>query len=97
MVRKVVVSLPNNQVGVDLRQQGKNLTVEFLRSSLPEGLRRRLDVTDFGTPVQLITATQRVIVCACSSSRRGIGSIRLTRATTNSWWKCGRRKLISPN
>ena len=32
--------------------------VDFLRSSLPEGLRRKLDVTDFGTPVQTITATQ---------------------------------------
>ncbi|HPZ55810.1 type IV pilus secretin PilQ [Ottowia sp.] len=55
---RVVVDLANNQVGVDIRQQGQNLVVEFLRSSLPEGLRRRLDVTDFGTPVQTITAVQ---------------------------------------
>jgi type IV pilus assembly protein PilQ len=33
--------------------------VEFLKTSLPEGLRRRLDVTDFGTPVQLITTAQQ--------------------------------------
>jgi type IV pilus assembly protein PilQ len=33
--------------------------VEFLKSSLPENLRRRLDVTDFGTPVQSITTTQQ--------------------------------------
>jgi type IV pilus assembly protein PilQ len=32
--------------------------VEFLKSSLPEGLRRRLDVADFATPVQTITAQQ---------------------------------------
>lgn len=56
---RVVIALPNNQVGVDLRPQGKGLTVDFLRSSLPEGLRRRLDVADFGTPVQLITTTQQ--------------------------------------
>lgn len=56
---RVVVGLANNQVGVDLRQQGKSLIVEFMRSSLPEGLRRRLDVTDFGTPVQTITASQQ--------------------------------------
>jgi type IV pilus assembly protein PilQ len=43
---------------VDIRQQGQNLIVEFLRSTLPEGLRRRLDVTDFGTPVQTVTTTQ---------------------------------------
>jgi type IV pilus assembly protein PilQ len=55
---RVVVELPNNQVGVDIRQQGASLVVEFLRSSLPDSLRRRLDVTDFGTPVQTITTTQ---------------------------------------
>jgi len=55
---RVVVELGSSQVGVDIRQQGQNLVVEFLRTSLPEGLSRRLDVTDFGTPVQTITTTQ---------------------------------------
>ena len=55
---RVVVDLANNQVGVDIRQQGQTLVVEFLKTSLPEGLRRRLDVTDFGTPVQTVTTTQ---------------------------------------
>ena len=55
---KIVVSLSNNQVGVDIRQQGQSLVVEFMKSTLPEGLRRRLDVTDFGTPVQTITTFQ---------------------------------------
>lgn len=55
---RVVVDLANNQVGVDIRQQGQSLVVEFLKTSLPEGLRRRLDVTDFGTPVQTVTTTQ---------------------------------------
>ena len=55
---RVVVELASNQVGVDIRQQGKTLVVEFLRSSLPDALRRRLDVTDFGTPVQSITTSQ---------------------------------------
>ena len=55
---RVIVDLPSNQVGVDIRQQGQNLVVEFLRSSLPEGLRRRLDVSDFGTPVQTVTTFQ---------------------------------------
>jgi type IV pilus assembly protein PilQ len=53
-----VVDLANNQVGVDIRQQGQNLVVEFLKTSMPEGLRRRLDVTDFGTPVQAISTFQ---------------------------------------
>ncbi|KAB2876914.1 MAG: type IV pilus secretin PilQ [Burkholderiaceae bacterium] len=55
---RVVVGLSSTQVGVDIRQQGQNLVVDFLRSTLPDALRRRLDVTDFGTPVQTVTATQ---------------------------------------
>ena len=55
---RVIVTLPNNQVGVDIRQQGQTLVVEFMKSSLPEGLRRRLDVADFGTPIKSVTTTQ---------------------------------------
>jgi type IV pilus assembly protein PilQ len=55
---RVIVNLPNSQVGVDLQQQSKGIVIEFMRSSLPEGLRRKLDVTDFGTPVQTVTTTQ---------------------------------------
>jgi type IV pilus assembly protein PilQ len=55
---RVVVSLPNNQVGVDIRQSGQKLIVEFMKSALPEGLKRRLDVADFGTPIQNVTTFQ---------------------------------------
>jgi len=55
---RVVVDLPSNQVGVDIRQQGQTLVVDFLRSTLPDSLRRRLDVTDFGTPVSTVSAVQ---------------------------------------
>ncbi|MGQ0595758.1 type IV pilus secretin PilQ [Aquabacterium sp.] len=55
---RVVVELPNNQVGVDIKQQGQSLVVEFARATLPERLRRRFDVTDFGTPVQAVSASQ---------------------------------------
>jgi type IV pilus assembly protein PilQ len=56
---RIVIGLSNSQVGVDLRQEGKGLVVDFLRTSLPESLRRKLDVADFGTPVQAITTTQQ--------------------------------------
>jgi type IV pilus assembly protein PilQ len=56
---RVVVDLPSNQVGVDIRQQGQTLVVEFLKSTLPEGLRRRMDVTDFGTPIQSVSTSQQ--------------------------------------
>jgi type IV pilus assembly protein PilQ len=55
---RIIVALASTQVGVDIKQQGQSLVVEFLRSSLPETLRRRLDVTDFGTPVQSIASFQ---------------------------------------
>jgi type IV pilus assembly protein PilQ len=55
---RIVVDLPSNQVGVDIKQQGPVLVVEFLKTGLPEGLRRRLDVADFGTPIQLVSTSQ---------------------------------------
>lgn len=55
---RVIVNLPNNQVGVDIHQQGQNIVVDFLKTSLPADLRRRLDVTDFATPVTSITTFQ---------------------------------------
>ena len=55
---RVVISLPSNQVGVDIQQQGQNLVIEFPKTSLPPELRRRLDVADFGSPVQYVSASQ---------------------------------------
>ncbi|MGI4936231.1 MAG: AMIN domain-containing protein, partial [Janthinobacterium lividum] len=56
---RIVIDLPNNQVGVDVRQQGQNILVDFMKTSLPEALRRRLDVTDFGTPVRTVSSQQQ--------------------------------------
>ncbi len=55
---RVVISLPSNQVGVDIQQQGQSLVLEFPKTSLPPELRRRLDVADFGSPVQYVSASQ---------------------------------------
>lgn len=56
---RVVLQLGSSDTGVDVQQQGKSVVLDVPRASLPEGLRRRLDVTDFGTPVQTISASQR--------------------------------------
>ncbi|UGQ46777.1 type IV pilus secretin PilQ [Massilia endophytica] len=56
---RIVVDLPNSQVGVDVRQTATGVVVDFLKTGVPETLRRRLDVTDFGTPVSLITTVPR--------------------------------------
>jgi type IV pilus assembly protein PilQ len=56
---RVVINLPPGQVGVDVRQQGSNIVVDFMKTSLPDMLRRRLDVGDFGTPVRTVTTTRQ--------------------------------------
>jgi type IV pilus assembly protein PilQ len=53
---RVIVDLSDNAVGIDLRQQGRVIVVDFINTALPRNLQRRLDVTDFGTPVQSVEA-----------------------------------------
>ena len=55
---RVVVDLSQPGAGIDIRQQGKSLVVDFLKTSAPEHLRRKLDVTDFGTPVTSVETKQ---------------------------------------
>lgn len=56
---RLIVNLGSSMVSADVRTEGKGLTIDLLKTSLPEGLRRRLDVVDFATPVQSITASQQ--------------------------------------
>ncbi|OGA35915.1 MAG: secretin [Betaproteobacteria bacterium RIFCSPLOWO2_12_FULL_62_13b] len=51
---RIVVDLSDSSTGIDIRAQGQNLVIDFFKTSLPDKLRRRLDVTDFGTPVQSV-------------------------------------------
>lgn len=51
---KVVIDLSSTNVGIDIRQQGKKLLVEFSKVGLPKALERSLDVSDFGTPIQKV-------------------------------------------
>ncbi len=55
---RVRLALPSSKVSADIKQVGTTLVVELANVSLPERLRRRLDVNDFGTPVQTITTTE---------------------------------------
>jgi len=48
---RVVVDLSDSGTGIDIRQQGPNLVVDFVKTTVPDRLRRKLDVTDFATPV----------------------------------------------
>jgi type IV pilus assembly protein PilQ len=56
---RIQVDLSDPNVGIDIKQQGTNLIVDFLNTRLPRNLQRKLDVVDFGTPVNFIdTFTQ---------------------------------------
>tara|TARA_B110000305_G_scaffold67515_1_gene75738 strand:+ start:3645 stop:5825 length:2181 start_codon:yes stop_codon:yes gene_type:complete len=48
---RVIVRLSDVGVGVDVISEGGNIKVEFANTFIPERLQRRLDVTDFATPV----------------------------------------------
>ena len=56
---RVIIDLSDTSTGIDIRQQGQNLVIDFLKTSLPANLRRRLDVVDFATPVQTVSAFQQ--------------------------------------
>ena len=56
---RIVVHLSDPGVGVDIRSRGGSVLVDFLNTALPNPLRRRLDVSDFGTPAQLIETVEQ--------------------------------------
>ncbi|MDF3835004.1 type IV pilus secretin PilQ [Cupriavidus basilensis] len=70
---RVVVDLSARDSGINIAQQGQNVVVDFLNASLPDALRRRYDVTDFGTPVQGMRAADNN------------GSTRLTIEPRGNW------------
>lgn len=56
---RIVVEMSDAQTGVDIRQVGQVVQVDFLKTRLPENLRKRLDVADFGTPVKGVRIFQQ--------------------------------------
>ncbi|SDD68070.1 type IV pilus assembly protein PilQ [Cupriavidus sp. YR651] len=70
---RVVVDLSSRDSGINIAQQGQNLVVDFMGTTLPADLRRRFDVTDFGTPIQGMRATD------------ANGSARLTIEPRGNW------------
>ena len=56
---RVVIDLSDPNTNVDIRQQGNSVIVDFQNTTLPDTLKRRLDVSDFATPVAQVTASQQ--------------------------------------
>ncbi len=53
----VVITLSDASVSPDIQEQGGKIRLDFAKTQLPEALRVRLDVKDFATPVQFVSAT----------------------------------------
>ena len=53
---RIVVDLSDSAVGINLQRQGRTIVIDFMNTTLPSNLKRRMDVTDFGTPVKQVDA-----------------------------------------
>ena len=53
----VVIDLSEPGLSPDIQEGGGKIRLDFPRTQLPEQLRARLDVKDFSTPVQFVTAS----------------------------------------
>jgi type IV pilus assembly protein PilQ len=54
----VVISLSDASLNPDIQEQGGKIRLKFAKTQLPESLRVRLDVKDFATPVQFVSASE---------------------------------------
>ncbi|QNH00893.1 type IV pilus secretin PilQ [Pseudomonas sediminis] len=53
----IVITLSDASISPDIQEQGGKIRLDFAKTELPESLRVRLDVKDFATPVQFVSAT----------------------------------------
>ncbi len=56
---RIVFDLSSPSSGLDIRKRGGNLVAEIADIELPEALRKKFDVLDFGTPVRSFRTRQR--------------------------------------
>ena len=55
---RVIIDLTSTSITTDVWREGNSVEVEFIGSQLPEALQRRLDVSDFATPINFIDTIQ---------------------------------------
>jgi len=48
---RIIVDLSSASAGINIKQKGKTIVVDFLNTDIPANLQRRLNVTNFNTPV----------------------------------------------
>ncbi|MEF8702283.1 MAG: type IV pilus secretin PilQ [Candidatus Accumulibacter sp. UW26] len=69
---RITVDLNDPNAGIDIKQQGSMLVVDFVKVTVPEALRKRLDVTDFATPVLSVTTVQKGVDARMTIAPRGL-------------------------
>jgi type IV pilus assembly protein PilQ len=69
---RITVDLSDPNAGIDIKQQGSKLVVEFVKVNVPEALRKRLDVTDFATPVLTVDTVQQGANARMTITPRGL-------------------------
>ncbi len=48
---RIIVDLSDASAGINIKQKGKTIVVDFINTDVPANLQRRLNVTNFNTPV----------------------------------------------
>ncbi len=56
---RVILTLTDPNTPITIKQQGSRVIVDLLQASIPANLQRRLNVTDFATPVEAIEAKSK--------------------------------------
>ncbi|RFB70976.1 MULTISPECIES: type IV pilus secretin PilQ [unclassified Herbaspirillum] len=56
---RILIDLPGPETALDIRRQGLQIVADILNAGLPTHSPRRLDVSDFGTPVKTIAGSSR--------------------------------------
>ncbi|MEF8751038.1 MAG: type IV pilus secretin PilQ [Candidatus Accumulibacter necessarius] len=69
---RITVDLSDPNAGIDIKQQGSKLVVDFVKVNVPEALRKRLDVTDFATPVLTVDTVQQGANARMTITPRGL-------------------------
>lgn len=68
---KIVVQLTNPSVSIDVEEVAGGIEVSFMQTALPDELKRKLDVTDFATPVKMVSATADTVRSSLSIKASG--------------------------
>lgn len=55
---RIIIDLTDTAVSTDVWREGDDVNIEFLNAQLPEELQRRMDVSDFATPISFIDTIQ---------------------------------------